>query len=194
MRLVLCLMGIALTGALNGQTPPDSTARPIAGAGVVRASAVVDSVYVDRTLARATVDGGDFTAYLMARLGMRRIPPDFGFRVSVDTLIHIGGRIADLPGEARQALAQLVMLLPPDSRLEAEVELLPAGREAVRFRLKGATVRGLPVPEVFLGALMADVGRNYPALTETGRDLFIQIPAGAGMALAPGGVTLTGPP
>ncbi len=164
-----------------GPDTPRPAPRPIEAAGVVRAAALVDSVYLDRSLPRATVDGGDFTAYLLARLGLRSLPPDFGFRVGIDTaLIRIGGRIADLPGEARQALSQLVLLLPPETRLEAQVELLPAGREAVRFHLRGATVQGLPVPEMFLGSLMADVGRQYPALTETGRDLFVQLPPAPG--------------
>lgn len=197
MRLTPVLLLLVLAPGLAAQAGAvaDTASRPIEGAGVFRAAAVVDSVYLDRTLPRATVDGGDFTAYLMARLGIRALPPDFGFRVSVDTvLLRIGGRILDLPREARQALAQLVMLLPPETRLEAQVELLPAGREAVRFRLRSATVQGVPVPEMFLASLLADVGRRYPALTETGRDLFVQVPPGAGMGLVPGGVHLTGPP
>lgn len=172
----------------------DSSARPISADGVVRASALVDSVYVDRLLPSALVDGGDFTAYLMARLGVRTLPPDFRYRVTVDsTLIRIAGRIADLPFEARQALARLLLVLPPETQLEAQVELLPAGREAVRFHLRGATVQGLPVPEPFLAPIMADIGRRYPALTATGRDLYVQVPAGARMQLVKAGVALTGP-
>ncbi|MBK7786820.1 MAG: hypothetical protein IPJ57_20245 [Gemmatimonadetes bacterium] len=67
-------------------------------------------------------------------------------------------------------------LLPPDSRLEGQVELLPAGRGPVRLHLRGASVRGIPVPETFLALLAADIGRKYPALTDTGRDLFVQVP------------------
>jgi hypothetical protein len=151
-------------------------------------------VYVDRLLPSALVDGGDFTAYLMARLGVRTLPADFGYRVTVDsTLIRIGGRIADLPAEARQALAQLVLVLPPETHLEAQVELLPAGREAVRFHLRGATVHGVAVPEALLAPLMSDIGRRYPALTATGRDLYVQVPPGARMQLVSSGVLLTGP-
>lgn len=188
------LLAPLLASSLAAQGTEDSSARPISTDGVVRASALVDSVYVDHLLPNALVDGGDFTAYLMARLGVRTLPPDFGYRVTVDsTLIRIGGRIADLPLEARQALAQLVLVLPPETRLEAQVELLPAGREAVRFHLRGATVQGLAVPEPFLGPIMADIGRRYPALTATGRDLYVQVPAGARMQLVNGGVLLTGP-
>jgi hypothetical protein len=190
-------MGLALS---LGRTPQlhgaqsDSAWKPIATEGVPRASAIVDSVFVDGRLRQAKIDGGDFTAYLMARLGIRTLPPDFGFRVLVDSsMIRIGGRISDLPGEARRALSQLVLLLPPGTRLEAQVTLLPAGKQAVRFHLESATVQGIPVPESVLSSMMANVGRQYPALTETGRDLFVQVPAGGKVTLVPGAVELTAP-
>jgi hypothetical protein len=130
----------------------------------------------------------------MARLGIQTLPPDFGFRVRVDSsMIRIGGKISDLPAQARQALAQLVMVLPPSTRLEAQVTLLPAGKQAVRFHLSGATVQGIPVPETVLNSMMRSVGQQYPALTETGRDLFVQVPAGGKMVLVSGGVQLTAP-
>ncbi len=191
---VVLIASALLAPALDAQSGPDSLWQPITAAGVLRASARVDSVFVDRSLPNARVDGGDFTAYLMARLGVHVIPPDLGYRVAVDTsTIRIGGRISDLPREARAALSQLVMLLPADTRLEARVELLPAGREAVRFHLAGATVNGLPLPEALFAPLMADIGRQYPALTATGRDLYVQIPAGARITLQPGAVLLIGP-
>lgn len=190
----LVVLASLLGSPLAAQTAGGAAAQPISPDGVFRASALVDSVYVDHLLHSAVVDGGDFTAYLMARLGVRTLPPDFRYRVTVDSsLIRIGGRIADLPAEARQALAQLILVLPPDTRLEAQVELLPAGREAVRFHLHGATVQGVAVPEPFLAPLMSDIGRRYPALTATGRDLYVQVPAGARMQLVTGGVALTGP-
>jgi hypothetical protein len=172
----------------------DPAWKPIATEGVLRASAIVDSVFVDRRLRQATVDGGDFTAYLMARLGIGTLPPEFGYRVLVDSaMIRIGGRIADLPAEAQRALAQLILILPAATRLESQITLLPAGREAMRFHLNRATVQGIPVPETVLQSVMTGVGRQYPALTETGRDLFVQVPAGGRMALVPGGVQLTAP-
>jgi hypothetical protein len=187
------LLASCLASTVAAQSA-DSIARPISADGVTRASALVDSVYVDRLLPSAVVDGGDFTAYLMARLGVRTLPPDFGYRVTVDSnLIRIAGGVADLPLEARQALARLLLILPPETQLEAQVALLPAGREAVRFHLRGATVQGLPIPEPFLAPIMADIGRRYPALTATGRDLYVQVPAGARMQLEKGGVGLIGP-
>ena len=192
-KLVALATALGAMAQLHAQQP-DPAWKPIASEGVPRASAIVDSVFVDRRLREATVDGGDFTAYLMARLGIRTLPPDFGYRVRVDTsMIRIGGRIADLPPDAQRALAQLVLVLPPTTRLEAQITLLPAGREAVRFHLAGATVQGIPVPETVLQPLMASVGRQHPALTESGRDLLVQVPAGGKMALEPGAVRLTAP-
>ncbi|HWA59673.1 MAG TPA: hypothetical protein VG692_20630 [Gemmatimonadales bacterium] len=194
---VICATGMALflglATPLAGQQ--DTTWRPIAQEGVTRASAIVDSVFVDRQAPSARIDGGDFTAYLMARLGIPQLPPDFGFRVRVDSgAIHIGGSVGDLSGEAHRALAQLVMILPSSTRLEARVTLLPAGPQAVRFHLDNATVQGVPVPESLLAPMMRGVGRQYPALTETGRDLFVQVPRGGKVTLVPGGVLLTAPP
>lgn len=192
--LIATLLLPASSAAAQTGTADQVAWAPISSAGVEHASALVDSVYVDRLLPRAVVPGGDFTAYLMARLGIRALPPDFGFRVAIDTaLIRIGGRISDLPAEARQALSQLVLMLPAQTRLEAQVELLPAGREAVRFHLRSATVDGIAIPEMLLASLMGSVGKQYPALTETGRDLYVQIPSGSGVKLLPGAVLLIGP-
>jgi hypothetical protein len=194
-RCSLFLLALALMPhPAASQTGVPTGPRRIAADGVLRASALVDSVFIDRQLPGATVDGGDFAAYLLARLGARNLPPDFAFTVEIDTaLIRIGGRIADLPSEARQALSQLVLLLPADTRLEAQVELAAAGSEAVRFHLRTISVQGVPIPEAFLVPLMADIGRQYPALTSSGRDLYVQVPRGATMTLIPGGVTLNGP-
>jgi hypothetical protein len=190
--LLLAIMLVA--PAASAQTDTTASPHPIAPEGVLRASALVDSVFVDRQLAKATVDGGDFAAYLLARLGARNLPPDFAFTVAIDSsLILIAGRIADLPPEARQALSQLVLLLPPDTRLEARIELAQAGREAVRFHLRTIAVQGVPIPEAFLAPLLADIGRQYPVLTASGRDLYVQVPDGATMTLIPGAVQLIGP-
>lgn len=195
-RWALTLGLAALAAPLGAQstTPPDSIWQAITGEGVLRASAQVDSVYIDRALPAARVEGGDLAAYLMARLGLRPFPEDFGFRVQVDTArIRIAGRLDQLPDEARRALSQAVLLLPPETELEARVELYPAGPIAVRFHLAEARLNGIPVPETFLGPLLASVGRQYPALTASGRDLFVQVPSGGTMRLEAGGLRLLGP-
>jgi hypothetical protein len=50
------------------------------------------------------------------------------------------------------------------------------------------------VPDDVLQVVMSDVGRRYPALSRTGRDLFVEIPSGASMTLVPDGVRLGAPP
>lgn len=194
---ILC-SGLALLLLLvrpgTAQVAGDTAWRPITAGGILRASALVDSVYIDRQLPQARVDGGDFTAYLLARVGAGAVPPDFGYRVTMDTTrVRIGGRVSDLPAEARQSLSQLLMFLPPSAWLEADVRLLPAGREGVRFHLQGASVQGIPVPESVLSPILSSVGKQYPALTASGRDLYVRVPTGAGMALEPGAVRLTAP-
>ncbi|HWA15345.1 MAG TPA: hypothetical protein VG817_02870 [Gemmatimonadales bacterium] len=155
----------------------------------------MDSVFVDRQLPAATVDGGDFAAYLMARLGATNLPPDFNYRVAIDSAaIRIGGRLNELPPEARRSLSQLMMLFPPDSRLEARITLQGAGKQAVRFHLDAVSIRGLPVPETILQPVMTNIGKQYPALTATGRDLYVQVPDSASMGLVNGAVRLVGPP
>ncbi|MDH4130222.1 MAG: hypothetical protein OEW17_01755 [Gemmatimonadota bacterium] len=189
-------MLLLVAAPLGAQTGADGDAawRPITADGILRASALVDSVYIDRQLPQARVDGGDFAAYLLARLGAGALPADFGYRVSMDTTrVRIGGRVTDLPAMAKQSLSQLVLWLPPNTWLEADVRLLPAGKQGVRFHLEGASVQGIPIPETVLSPLLEGVGKQYPALTASGRDLYIQVPAGARMQLEAGAVRLTAP-
>jgi hypothetical protein len=154
----------------------------------------VDSVFVERSLRGAVVDGGDFSAYLMARLGVRPIPPSLGFRVTVDTehiLLH--GRIRDLPPQAAAALGPMVTALDPETMVQAEIGLSSAGPRAVRFRLVSVEIGGFTMPEMLLQPALAEVGRQYPALTASGRDLLVEIPPGGRITLMPVGIALTGP-
>lgn len=184
-------VGVAGAGRLGAQVPFGDS---LTTAGIYRASAMVDSVFVDRSLAETTVDGGDFASYLMARLGIIPIPSDLGFRVAVDTLrILLNGRVRDLPAQARQELGALLSMLPAETPVVAQVDLLSAGARAVRFRLSAVTMGGIEVPDALLQSVMSQVGQRYPALTRSGRDLFVEIPATARVALVSGGVRLVGP-
>ncbi len=188
--LTLVLPGVARS---QGQEPVvTDSIRPI---GILRASAVVDSVFVDRTLPHGFVFGGDWGAYLMARLGAVPIPEDLKIEVVADTQrIVLRTRVRDLPLLAKQALGPLLGMVPPETMLEGEIGLDRLGPQVVRFRLAAVRLNDLQVPERFLQEVMAGVGRQYPALTHTGRDLLIQIPLDAEVLLAPGGVRLIGPP
>jgi hypothetical protein len=191
--VVAALVCAAAAPVVTAQTtvPPGS---PMTNEGVVRATGAVDSVFVERIVRSAVVDGGDFSAYLMARLGVRPIPPSLGFRVTVDTQhILLGGRIRDLPPQAAAALGPIVMALDPETPVQAEIGLSGAGPRAMRFRLLSVEIGGLVLPEMLLQPVLADVGRQYPALTASGRDLLVEIPVGGRITLKPGGIALTGP-
>ncbi|MGH7590471.1 MAG: hypothetical protein ACREL2_03450 [Gemmatimonadales bacterium] len=164
-------------------------------AGVVRAAATVDSVFLARVLPADSVSAGDWAAYLMARLGVKPIPPDLHLKVRIDSAtIHIFGRIADLPGDARMQLGPLLSFLDTSTTIDAWASLLPAGPTAVRFRLDSAALGGIGVPEVVLGPVLANVGVRYPMLTRTGRDLFVETPPYGKVELASTGVRLIAPP
>ena len=177
---------------LPAQAPGGS---PFSAGGVLRTSALVDSVYLDRTRLDGTADGGDFTSYLLARLGVRRIPDDLGFRVAVDTgHILISGTVADFPQESHAVLAPLFAFVGPETPISAGVTLTRAGPRAVHFRLHSATLGGFLIPEALLQSVLGGVGAQYPALTASGRDLYVEVPTDAGMNLVPGGIHLTAPP
>ena len=50
------------------------------------------------------------------------------------------------------------------------------------------------MPELILRSMLLDVGQRYPALTRSGRDLFIEIPADGEVTLVTGSVRLSAPP
>lgn len=187
----LLLLGLlaAPAGALA-----QSSGNSMTNAGVVRAAGAVDSVFLLRTRLSDTVSGGDWAAYLMARLGVRPIPRDLGLHVLVDTTtIRITGRVADLPREALLELGPLVALLDTGTALDAWASLNRAGPTAVRFHLDSAALGGVGIPEIALAPVLANVGARYPKLTATGRDLFVETPPDGELRLVPGGVRLAVP-
>ena len=186
------LAGLGATVTLAQDGVPTDSIRPI---GVIRASAVVDSVFVDRTLPHGFVFAGDWGAYLMARLGIQPIPPGLKIEVLADTVnFRLRTRVGDLPPEALEALGPLLGFLPPETIVTGVIGLEKIAREVVRFRLDAVRINDFAVPDALLHQVMAGVGRQYPALTHTGRDLLIQIPLDAEVLLAAGGVLLIGPP
>jgi len=145
--------------------------------GVLRANAVVDSVFVSRLARRGEIAPGDFGAYLLARLGVEPFPEDLAWRIQADSgLIVIRGRFKDIPEESRKLFGNLLMFVDSTTTLVAEVRPGPAGPGLARFRLDRVLVNGVAVPEFLLISIFNSVGRRYPALTESGRDLFLQVP------------------
>jgi hypothetical protein len=182
--------GRAQTGTPPPPSPP-TAAGPgrLSNAGVYRAAALVDSVYVDRLNTQAFVEGGDFASYLVARLGVRPVPDNLAIDVAVDTAaVTLSGRVQDLPEAVKASLGPALMFLDPSSVIAADIALERARVGVVRFHLRSLLVNGTPLPEAILVPLMAQVGTSYPALTSTGRDLLVAIPEDGTMRLAQGGV------
>ena len=193
LRLASTLLAVGLltppSGRAQTAAPPPAAPGRLSDAGVYRASALVDSVYVDRLSPEAFVEGGDFASYLVARLGVRPVPDNLAIDVAVDTgAVTLSGRVQDLPEAVRAQLGPALMFLDPSSVIAADVSLQRARVGVVRFHLRSLLINGVALPEGILVPLMAQVGANYPALTSTGRDLLVAIPEDGTMRLAQGGV------
>lgn len=178
-------------GSARAQALVDSVTQ----GGVVRASAVVDAVFVDRLLPEGTVGVGDWASYLMARLGVVPIPPDVRVQVRSDsTRVVIGSRVRDLNTPTRAALGPMVAMLPPETEITGDITVLRPNREVVQFYLAAVRVNGVPLPDGIVAAAMLEVGRQYPALSKSGRSLYVQVPPDADVRFLPGEVRLIGPP
>ena len=189
------LAALLLTGALVTGASAQPNLGRITPAGVVRAQAVVDSVFLERTMSTGWIEAGDWASYLMGRLGVTPFPDSIGLVVLVDSqAITFRGRIQDLPEEARAMLGPLSALVDSNTTLEAQVVTLPAGEGLLHYYLRGVTVGGFPVPDIVLRSMLFDVGEKYPALTKSGRDLFVQIPTDGSVVQQSGGVRLSAPP
>lgn len=191
-RGALCLLG---SGVLHPVGPAAAQAQGrITPAGVARAQAVVDSVFLDRKMAGGSIEGGDWASYMMVRLGVNPLPDSVGIVVTVDSqLITFSGRIQDLPPEARAMMGALAALVDPATVLSAEIEQLPAAKGLAHFQLRRVSVGAFPVPELMLRSMMLEIGEKYPALTETGRDLYVQIPPDGRVMLSTGAVLISIP-
>jgi len=189
---LVLLVGLVLPRSARAQQGgPDSVSQE----GVVRASAVVDAVFVDRLLPQGTVGVGDWASYLMARLGIVTIPRNLKVRVGSDSArVTIGSTLGELPPEAQAALGPLVAMMPPTTQLAGEITVRRPNREVVQFYLETVRVNGVPLPDGLVATVMMDVGRQYPALSRSGRSLYVQVPLDADVRFLPGNVRLIGPP
>jgi hypothetical protein len=151
----------------------------------------VDSVFLDRHIPQGHIEGGDWASYLMARLGVEPIPENAGIAVLVDsTHVEFSTRLQDLPPEARSMLGPLEALVDSSTVITAEIVQLPAAKGIAHFQLSRVLIGRFPVPETILRYMMLDVGEKYPALTKTGRDLFVEIPTDGRVALVPGAIQI----
>ena len=189
-RNVLAGLGllVAAAGLLQAQNGSPEWQRLSMG-GVGRAATQVDSVFIDRTSVSTEVTGGDWVSYLAARLGALPIPDSVGIRVAVDSQqIRIRGRIRDLPEETRALFGPIQFMVDETALLEATVVMAPTRPGVVRFVLTTISVNGFLIPEALLSRFLANVGQQYPALTETGRELLVATPVDGRVNLVPDGV------
>jgi len=182
--------------AVTLASPPtriqDPAGDPLTNAGIARAAARVDSVFVSRKAQQALIRGGDFGSYLIARLGVNPIPTDLTLRVAVKPQgIVLAGRLADVPERARDAMGTMFALLPLSTPIAGEIAVDRVAPDAVRFRLATARVNGIPVPETVLNAIMSGVAHQYAAPTPSGRDLMVRIPPEGNLQLLTGWVRLS---
>src|SRR3990172_3266001 len=185
-RVPLTLLGFGLVVTL-GAAVQGRPGDPLTNAGIQRAAARLDSVFVSRTAPRVMIKGGDFGSYLIARLGVVHIPADLTLRVVVNREhLALTGRLRDVPLRARDALGAMFFMLPLDTPVAAEIEVQRIEPERVRFRLATVRINHLAVPETMLSALMSRVARQYGAPTDTGRDLMVRIPPDGELELVTG--------
>lgn len=184
---VLC--GFLLTSHVSHLTA--QAWQPLSMAGIQRVSGRVDSVFIDRKAAELVVGGGDWVSYLAARLGAVPIPEPSGIQVAVDTArILVTGKMSDLPPETTALFGPVMMLVDPNTPLEAEVVMAPTGPGAVRFVLTTIRVGGMAIPESLLSRFLAQVGVRYPVLGKSGRELLVGVPADGRVGLVQDGVRL----
>jgi hypothetical protein len=166
----------------------------ITNPGVVRANATVDSVFLLRTHPVDTVDIGDFTAHLLARLGVPPFDDSLAFRVHADSsLAWITGRLRDFPPESRTELGPLFSFIDSLTPFVAQVALTRGSHGVMRFRLMRVTVSGFPIPELLLLPALREYNRRYPVLAQNGRELLVAMPEEAVVRLVEGGAELRMP-
>jgi hypothetical protein len=185
--LVLSFVALAEPGGAQDNPSPGR----LSNAGVLRATAIVDSIFVARTKSDGRIDGGDWASYLLARLGAGPVPDTLGVEVVIDTShVEVRARLRDLPAETRALVGPLAAMVDSNTLVVADITFERTGREVARFWLRGIKINGFPFPEFLLASMMASVGRQYPALTASGRDLYLQVPADGQIALGDGVVIL----
>lgn len=190
------VLALGAAPALRAQGPAANPlpGSPITNAGVPRADSIVDGVFLSKRVPVDTVDVGDFTGYLLARLGVTRLRDSLQFRVTADTQrIRISGRLMDFPPEARGELGPIFSFLDSTSVFVAEVSLPRGDSGVMRFHLERVTVRGFPIPDLLLMPALAEYNRRYPVLASNGRDFLVAMPPEATARLVPDGIELRMP-
>ncbi len=191
MRLTTTLIGSLLVVSVAAAQEPTPHGYSLSTDGIREAAMQWDSVFVSRQTAETFIDGGAWGSYVMAEMGVVPIPDDLRFRVSVSpTHMELFGTIADLPLETRHVLAPILGFFSPETSLIARIEMRRLNAEVVDLRLVSLWINGRQFPETALALFLAQVGKQDPALTETGRNLRLQVPRTGLVELEAGGVRL----
>ena len=192
--LGIAWLGIAVVRPVSAQDSlPGSR---ITNAGVVRATAATDSVYIARLRAVDTVDIGDFAAFLLAQIGAPRFDDSLAFKVTADTeRVRIAGRIMDFPAAYRAELGPIFAFLDSSTVFVAEVSMPQADSGLMVFRLERLLVHGYPVPDILVLGALAKYRAQYPRmLAADGKEFHAAIPLEGRAELTTNAIVLTMPP
>ena len=194
-RLILTIILLATApGSAAGQdTLPGSR---ITNAGVVRATAATDSVFLARTRMRDTVDIGDFASLMLAKIGAPPFSDSLAFKVTADSQrVRVSGRLMDFPADSRAELSPIFSFLDSTSVFVAEISMPQAEDGIMVFRLERLTVRGFPIPDLLVLAALEQYRKQYPKmLAASGKEFHVEIPREARAALVTNGLVLVMPP
>jgi hypothetical protein len=192
MKQALVLVLLLLAPPLVAQdTIPRIPGGRITNAGVSRANLAVDSVFIRRAIRGDTIEIGDFTGYLLARLGVPPFSDSLNFAVTSDTSrVRITGRLMDFPVEARTELGPIFTFLDSTSVFTVDISMPQGSDRLMRFRLQRTTVRGIPIPDMLLLPALNEYARRYPVLADGGRELLVEMPVGATARLVTNGIAI----
>ncbi len=186
--ILVLLGGVPLVAQ---ETAPRADSGRITNAGVARANLAVDSVFIKRTLRADTIEIGDFTGYLLARLGAPPFNDSLKFVVTADsTRARISGRLMDFPPSERAELGTLFTFIDSTSNFTVDISMPQGSDRLMRFRLQRVTVRGIPLPDFFLLPALAEYSKRYPVLADGGREFLVEMPPGATAKLVANGIAI----
>jgi hypothetical protein len=190
----IAVLLVAVARPANGQdTLPGSR---ITNAGVIRATAATDSVFIARLRTVDTLDIGDFAAFLLAQIGAPRFDDSLAFKVTSDSLrVRISGRIMDFPASSRAELGPIFGFLDSTTVFTAEVSMPQTDGGIMVFRLERLLVHGFAIPDLLVLGALEKYRAQYPKmLAAGGKEFHAAIPREARAALITNGIVLRMPP
>ena len=193
-RALLATLILMASGAsARGQdTLPGSR---ITNAGVVRATSATAAVFIARTRLRDTIDIGDFTSLMLAKIGAPPFDDSLAFKVTADSQrVRISGRLMDFPPDSRAELGPIFTFLDSTSVFVAEISMPQAQDGIMIFRLERLSVRGFAIPDLLVLAALEQYRKQYPKmLAAGGKEFHVEIPREARAALVTNGIVLMMP-